>query len=81
MDAEVIMRYAWLEFHRGIWLLLTDDKSEPVEAAQRWIDEGMALSELSAEGWMISGPFPKRREVAFDSSRKFYGLALTRTIH
>jgi hypothetical protein len=75
------MRYAWLEFHRGVWLSLTDDKNEPVAAAWRWTDEETALSELTGEGWNISGPFPKRRDVAFDSSRRFYGFALTRVIH
>jgi hypothetical protein len=75
------MRYAWLEFHRGVWLLLTDDKNEPAEAARTWIDRKTALSDLVAEGWTISGPFPRRMTVEMDSKRRFYGFALTRTVH
>ncbi len=75
------MRYAWLEFHRGTWILLTDDESERTEAVRRWIDRETALSELAGEGWTISGPFPSRESRAGDSTSGFYGFALTRTIH
>lgn len=75
------MRYAWLEFHRGIWLLLTDEEKVPATGDRKWMDKDAALSDLAAEGWMISGPFPRRQKVRNDSRRRFYGFALIRTIH
>jgi hypothetical protein len=75
------MRYAWLEFHRGVWLLLTDDESERSGAMRTWLDRETALAELAGEGWTISGPFPKGERREADSASKFYGFALTRTIH
>ncbi len=75
------MRYAWLEFHRGAWILLTDDDSEPAGAARRWVDRECALSALASEGWTISGPFPGRKKGNLDSKRGFYGFALMRQIH
>ncbi len=81
MGMEVPMRYAWLEFHRGIWILLTDDENEPIEKARTWEDRESALSELTGEGWRISGPFPNRERTEADLKRGFYGFALTRMVH
>lgn len=75
------MRYAWLEFHRGVWLLLTDDKKKPAESARTWMDKEAALSQLAAEGWTISGPYPRSGKLAWSSKTRFYGFALTRVIH
>ncbi len=52
------MRYAWLEFHEGRWLLLTDNENEPAGAARMWTDEGTALAALADEEWAVSGPYP-----------------------
>jgi hypothetical protein len=81
MGVEVPMRYAWLEFHRGLWLLLTDDEKVPAKAARGWMDKETALAELTGEGWTISGPYPKRQRTYADSKQGFYGFPLTRTIH
>jgi hypothetical protein len=65
----------------GIWLLLTDDKNEPVEAARRWIDREAALSDLAGEGWDISGPYPRPPNTGERSWGIFQGYALNRAIH
>jgi hypothetical protein len=79
MVGEAHMRQlAWLDFHRGKWHLATSNAKGPI---RQWIDEETALSELTLEGWTITGPFPKKRKLALDSRRMFYGFALTRAIH
>ena len=74
------MRYAWLEFHRGVWLLLTDDKNQPVRAARIWVDEKAALAELADEAWTISGPYPKRMRAREGPGLLFRGYCLTRVV-
>ncbi len=80
MSVEAAMRYAWLEFRRGFWLMLTDQKNEPNEAARIWTNEKAALSELAADGWTISGPHPRRMSADVDPSLRFRGFCLTRMI-
>ena len=81
MGVEALMRYAWLEFHRGVWLLLTDDKNEPAEAARRWRDRETALSELAAEVWTSRGPYPKTPDARVKSWGVFQGYVLKRLVH
>src|SRR5206468_2356642 len=46
--------YAWLEFYRGKWHLFTGRVKGPVRA---WTNKSAAFSELTQEGWKISGPY------------------------
>ncbi len=61
--AEACMHYAWLEFHRGFWLLLTVDAKLPMKGARRWTDEKTALADLMDEGWTVSGAYPRRTSI------------------
>ena len=70
---ETPMRqYAWLDFHGGIWLLLTGNVRDPV---QTWVGRDVALSQLKEEGWKITGPHPKRLSVKQVSRQRIYGYA------
>ncbi len=70
-------RYAWLDFNGGAWLLLTDNPDNP---PRRWADRSVALSQLTKEGWRISGPFPKRSGPDPTSDQGLYGFVLSRTV-
>lgn len=74
----MMRQLAWLDFYRGKWHLMT---SNPGDSIRHWTDEKTAVSDLAREGWNISGPYPKRRKLALDSRRMFFGFALTRAIH
>ncbi len=80
MGREILMRYAWLEFHRGTWLLLTDDENEPAGTARKWMDEKTALTELADEGWTVDGPYPRRTIANVDPRLGFRGSCLTRVV-
>ena len=70
--------YAWLEFHRGKWHLLTGKQNDPVRI---WVDKPVALSTLAEEGWEISGPYPKRFPIKKRPRERFYGYGLMRIVH
>jgi hypothetical protein len=70
--------YAWLEFYRGKWHLLTGKQTDPVRI---WVDKKVALSALVEEGWEISGPHPKQFPIKKKPRERFYGYALTRVVH
>ncbi len=61
--------------------MLTNGKNELAEAARTLMNRRDALSELAREGWMISGPFPRRGNFVLDLKQRFYGFALSRTVH
>jgi hypothetical protein len=69
---------AWLDFYRGKWRLVTGNPEEP---NRKWEDKVAALSDLANEGWIISGPYPKRQKSNRDSRLRFLGFALKRMVH
>jgi hypothetical protein len=71
-------QHAWLDFHRGFWLLVTGDTHA---GNRKWADRDLALSDLSVEGWVIDGPYGKQPTIKHDANRHFYGYGLMRTIH
>jgi hypothetical protein len=72
---------AWLELHGGMWHLLTDVREESVNGSRKWADKKAAISELSEEGWKISGPYPNRLSRKLNLGDRFHGYALMRSIH
>ena len=74
-------QFAWLELYKGMWHLLTDIKSESVDASQKWTDRDVAITELLAEGWTISGQYPNWLSDKLDLGNKYQGFGLMRTIH
>jgi hypothetical protein len=73
-------QFAWLESYKGMWYLLTDIKSETVEASRKWADKQEAISELTEEGWTISGQYPNELSEKLNLGNKYQGYALLRTI-
>ena len=71
-------QYAWLDFHGGRWHLVTSNAHDP---GRKWISREAALSDLTAEGWIIDGPHGKQPTIHHDFNRHFYGYGLRRTIH
>ena len=59
------------------WHLATSNPRDPI---RQWIDKQTALSELAAECWTISGPYPKRAGFKADLRQRFHGYALTRIV-
>jgi hypothetical protein len=79
MLEEMFMhQYAWLDFYGECWHLVTGDVHDD---HRKWTGRESALSELAAEGWMISGPYGKPPTIKHDANRHFYGYGLMRTIH
>jgi len=74
-------QYAWLELHKGLWYLLTDVRAGPLEASRKWMEKERALTELAAEGWEISGPYPEDPGSRQKVERRFHGYALVRVVH
>jgi hypothetical protein len=70
--------YAWLDFHGGCWHLVTGNAGDP---DRKWANRHSALSDLTAEGWVIDGPNGEEATTRHDANRHFYGYALKRTIH
>jgi hypothetical protein len=71
-------QYAWLDFYRGKWHLVTGKQTDPVWI---WIDRQAALDTLVEEGWEVSGPYPKRFPVKTKARERLYGYAATRLVH
>ena len=71
-------QYAWLDFHGGCWHLIT---GKAHDRDRRWINRNVALSDLTAEGWVIDGPHGKQATMKHDANRHFYGYGLRRSIH
>jgi hypothetical protein len=71
-------QYAWLDFHGGCWHLVTGDACA---GNREWIDRDLALSDLTAEGWVIDGPHGKKSTIKHDANWHLYGYGLMRTIH
>ena len=69
--------YAWLEFYRGMWHLLTHLLADPENATRSWTDGQEALQELAAEGWILMLPYP-RVSHAEDTGANTTGYGLTR---
>jgi len=74
-------QYAWLELHKGLWYLLTDVRAGPLEASRKWMEKERALTELAAEGWEISGPYPEDLGVAQKVERGFMGTRWSAVVH
>jgi hypothetical protein len=70
-------QYAWLDFHGGFWHLLTDKTHD---RDRKWTNRDLALSDLTAEGWIIDGPHGKEPTMKHDANRHFYGYAFRRTV-
>jgi hypothetical protein len=71
-------QYAWLDFYRGKWHLLTGKQADPVRI---WVDRQVALAAPVKEGCEVSGPYPKRFSFKKQPKLWFYGYALMRTVH
>ncbi len=71
-------QYAWLDFHGGCWYLVMANTRI---SDRKWASRDAALSDLTAEGWVIDGPDGKRPIERHEADRHFYGYALRRTIH
>lgn len=69
---------AWLDFHGGCWHLVTSNDGD---RDRMWMNRYTALSDMTAEGWIIDGPHGKQPTIRHESDRHFYGYALKRTIH
>ena len=69
---------ALLDFHGGYWHLVT---SKAHEADRKWANRDLALSDLTAEGWVIDGPRGKQPKMRHVANRHFYGYGLRRTVH
>jgi hypothetical protein len=70
-------QYAWLDFHGGCWHLVTKNRRD---RDRKWTNRESALSDLSAEGWVIGGPQGKQLTM-HDADWHSYGYRLSRTIH
>jgi hypothetical protein len=71
-------QYAWLDFHGGHWRLVTINIQDP---DRKWTNRHLALSDLTAEGWVIDGPHGEQPTIKHDANRHFYGYGLMHTIH
>jgi hypothetical protein len=69
---------AWLDFNGGYWHLVT---SKANDRDCKWVNRDSALSDLTAERWIIDGPHGKQPTIKHDANRHFYGYGLMRTIH
>ncbi len=74
-------QYAWLETHRGMWYMVTDIASKTANSNRMWIDKNTAISELSEEGWEISGQYPNQLSQKLNLGNKYRGFGLIRTVH
>jgi hypothetical protein len=52
-----MVQYAWLDSSLGVWHLVTEEDNVPV---RYWRDKRTALAELAEEGWILTGPLPRR---------------------
>jgi hypothetical protein len=77
----MMRQYAWLELNEGRWHLLTDVREKPCLENRNWPDTDAALTELEAEGWIISGYYPNERSERLGLGNKYQGYGLMRTIH
>jgi len=71
-------QYAWLDFHGGCWHLTTGNSHD---RARKWANRDLALSDLTAEGWMVDGPNGKQPGMNHEAKRHLYGYRLMRTVH
>jgi|WetSurMetagenome_2_1015567.scaffolds.fasta_scaffold117438_3 hypothetical protein len=74
-------QYAWLEIHKGIWYMVTDIASPSTSSGRMWIDKETAITELTEEGWIISGKYPNQLSRQLHLGNKYRGYGLMRTIH
>jgi len=52
-----MIQHAWLDRAFGVWHLVTENEGD---ALRFWEDRATTLAELTAEGWLLIGPFPMR---------------------
>ena len=71
-------QYAWFDFHGGCWHLVTANAPDP---DRKWANRFLALSDWTAEGWIIDGPYGKEPTIRHNLNRHFCGYGLLRTIH
>ncbi len=76
-----IRQFAWLEFHEGIWHLITDLKAKTGQAGRNWIDKQAALAELQQEGWIVADKYPNPLSKKLDLGIEPRVYGLMRTIH
>lgn len=81
-DENSMMRqYAWPEFNEGRWHLLTDVCEKSCLENRNWPDTDAALTELEAEGLIISGYYPNELSERLGLGNTYQGYGLMRTIH
>ena len=71
-------QYAGLDFHGGHWHLITGNAHERV---RKWTNRDRALSDLTADGWIVDEPHGRKPTMRHDANRHFYGYALKRMVH
>ena len=71
-------QYARLDFYGGCWHLVTANPHDP---DRKWAKRNLALSDLTAEGWVVDGTDSKEPTIKHDANRHMYGYGLMRTIH
>jgi len=69
-------RYAWLEYEKGKWYLLTNLFANVQESTRSWLTKQCALDELTGEGWMIVGAYPENQATAQTSCGEALGYGL-----
>jgi hypothetical protein len=78
MQDGVMHQYAWLDFHGIHWRLITGNANDRF---RKRTNRDRALSDLTAEGWIVNGPHGRRPTMKHSANRHFYGYALKRTVH
>jgi hypothetical protein len=73
-----VRQYAWLNFHGGCWHLISAGAQS---SDRKWTDRHSALSDLTAEGWVIDEPHGKQPVIKHEEDRHLYGYGLRRTVH
>jgi hypothetical protein len=71
-------QYAWLDYHGGFWHLTTANIND---RDRKWVNRNFALSDLTAEGWVIDATHGTQPKVNHDTNRHLYGYELTRIVH
>jgi hypothetical protein len=71
-------QFAWLDFHGGCWHLIAGNAHD---RDRKWTNRHLALSDLTAEGWVIDESQGKQPTTRHNANRHLYGYGLRRTIH
>jgi hypothetical protein len=73
-----IPEIVWLDLHGGRWHLMTRNANDRV---RKWTNQERALSDLTAEGWIVDAPHGRKPTMKHSGNGHFYRYALKRTVH